>query len=283
MEIKSLANVSSDQLFDVFQKAFAEYEMQLKKEELLAMLKRRGFIPELSFAAFDGDSIVSFTFNGIDTFNGKLTAYDTGTGTLKDYQGKGLATHVFNESIPYLKEAGVEEYLLEVLQHNKGAVSVYTKIGFKIVRELYYFRKNTEDIKNTIRHGALNYTLQPININDHHCLSAFWDVAPSWQNSLQSINRSPENFISTGVFIEDKLIGYSVSEPESGDITQIAIDKKYRRNGIGSLLFQKILKDNTHDTVKIINTDIQCESITAFLQSKNIEPTGKQFEMVKKL
>ncbi|WP_052248392.1 GNAT family N-acetyltransferase [Chryseobacterium taiwanense] len=151
MEIKSLSNISSDVLFDTFQKAFAAYEMQLKKEELLEMLKRRGFTPELSFAAFDGDVMVSFTFNGIDTFNGVQTAYDTGTGTLKEYQGKGLATQVFNHSIPYLKKAGVEEYVLEVLQHNTSAVSVYTKIGFEIVREFYYFRKKAEEIKNTVK------------------------------------------------------------------------------------------------------------------------------------
>ncbi len=229
MEIKSLANVHSDILFNAFQKAFSEYEMQLKKEELLAMLKRRGFNPELSFAAFDGESIVSFTLNGIDNFNGNLTAYDTGTGTLKEYQGKGLATQVFNFSIPYLREAGITEYLLEVLQHNEGAVSVYKKIGFEVVREFYYFRKKNEEIQNTIKSDPVKCTIRSININDYHQVSAFWDFAPSWQNSLQSINRSLENFICTGVFIEDQIIGYSVFEPESGDITQIGVDKEYRR------------------------------------------------------
>ena len=31
------------------------------------------------------------------------------------------------------------------------------------------------------------------------------------------------------------------------------------------------------------NADIDCNSITAFLKSKNIGPVGKQFEMIKKL
>ena len=86
-----------------------------------------------------------------------------------------------------------------------------------------------------------------------------------------------------GVFIENRLVGYGVFEPVSGDVTQIAVDKAYRHKGIGSLLFQKMLEMNKLGSIKILNTDLTCDSIPAFLRSKNIEPTGKQFEMIKKL
>lgn len=56
------------------------------------MLKRRGFNPDLSFAAFDGSEIDAFILNGIGDFNGLPTAYDIGTGTRKEYRGKGWAT-----------------------------------------------------------------------------------------------------------------------------------------------------------------------------------------------
>lgn len=152
MEIKSLINTSYDDLFEAFEQAFADYEVQLNKTELRKMMKRRGCDPKLSFAAFDADRIVSFTCNGIGNFNGTLTAYDTGTGTLKDYRGQGLATKVFEESIPDLKAAGIKEYLLEVLQHNTGAVSLYRNIGFEVTREFYYFRATGRDrIKNVVK------------------------------------------------------------------------------------------------------------------------------------
>lgn len=89
--------------------------------------------------------------------------------------------------------------------------------------------------------------------------------------------------LCSGVFSESELVGYGVFEPASGDVTQIAVDKQFRRRGIGSLLFLKMLESNQHNSIKIINTDIECNSITAFLKSKNIEPAGKQFEMKKKL
>lgn len=283
MEIKSLDRISFDKLYGVFGQAFADYEVQLNQAALLKMFKRRGFDPKLSFAAFEGDQILSFTCNGSGNFYGKPTAYDTGTGTLKAYRGKGLATQIFEYSIPYLKKAGIKEYLLEVLQHNTGAVSVYRKQGFETTREFYYFTSGTEQINNKIK--AINFpcTLRPIDINEYDSIPGFWDFKPSWQNSFESINRSPEDFICLGVLVKDKLIGYGVFEPDSGDVTQIAVDKQYRRKGIGSLLFQKMIESNKYKSIKIINTDIRCDSLTAFLKSKNIESTGKQFEMIKKL
>lgn len=276
-------NICLDELFEAFEQAFADYEVQLSKVELSTMLKRRGFDPKVSFGAFDENKLVSFTCNGIGNYYGKPTAYDTGTGTLKDWQGKGLATRVFEYSIPHLKKLGIEEYLLEVLQYNTGALSVYRKLGFEVTREFYYFTSKNEQVSRTFKTLDFPYTLKPIKINEYNSISSFWDFKPSWQNSLEAINRTLNDFICLGVFSESKLIGYSAFEPVSGDVTQIAVDKQYRRKGIGSLLVQNMLKSNKHSSIKFINTDIECNSITAFLKSINIEPAGKQFEMIKKL
>lgn len=44
-----------------------------------------------------------------------------------------------------------------------------------------------------------------------------------------------------------------------------------------------MLRLNRNDSIKIINTDVSCGSITGFLQAKNIVPQGKQFEMIRKI
>ncbi len=155
MEIKSLSKINFDTIFQAFSQAFADYEIQLDKEQLQIMLKRRGFDPDISFAAFDRNEIAAFTLNGTGYFNGILTAYDTGTGTLKNYRGKGLATKIFEYSIPYLRERNIEQYLLEVLQHNTKAISVYKNIGFEVTREFNYFIK-TPQTRYTIDRGPIN-------------------------------------------------------------------------------------------------------------------------------
>ena len=50
---------------------------------------------------------------------------------------------------------------------------------------------------------------------------------------------------------------------------------------MASLLLQEISKLNKNTKTKLINADITCSSIVDFLKSKNIEITGKQFEMIK--
>lgn len=283
MKITSLKDISYEILFAAFNEAFVDYEMQLSSDELLKMLNRRGFVPELSYGAFEGEKLVAFTFNGIGKYNEIKTAYDTGTGTVKDYRGKGLATAIFTHSIPFLKEAGVTQYLLEVLQHNTKAVSVYKNLGFKVNREFNYFVSKENEIIRDRKESNTISQIRQIDLSFSNSMIEFWDFKPSWQNSFEAISRKIEDFIIIGAFINQQLTGYCIFEPQSGDITQIAVKKEYRRNGIATALLNQALSSITHDSVKVINTDIECESITAFLQSKSIQLKGMQFEMIKQL
>ncbi|HUW92330.1 MAG TPA: GNAT family N-acetyltransferase [Bacteroidales bacterium] len=279
--IKSLEKMSFDSLFDVFNEAFRDYEMQLNKDELHTLLIRRGFVPELSFGAFIEDKMVAFTFNGIGLFNSLKTAYDTGTGTVKDYRGKGLATRIFTHSIPFLKKAGVSQYLLEVLQHNTPAVNVYQKIGFNVSREFNYFVQRNEAVKLKGKCIIPDFHIKPVDLSWHEDMTECWDFMPSWQNSFEAIARNPEGFIMEGAFLKQKFAGYCIFDPESGDIAQLAVNQNYRRKGIASALLGQALKSNLHNNIKAINTQVDCESLTGFLESNMISLKGKQFEMIK--
>ncbi|PLX12329.1 MAG: GNAT family N-acetyltransferase [Marinilabiliales bacterium] len=282
-KIQSLKDKSFDALYESFQDAFADYEMQVNKEELERMLIRRGFVPELSFGAFDGDKLVAFTFNGIGKYCGIETAYDTGTGTMKDYRGKGLATQIFEYSIPFLIEAGIKQYLLEVLQHNTKAVSLYQKLGFEITREFNYFSQEVEAVQLSVNNTELDYKIKDITLTQIESLAYFFDFNPAWQNSFESIFRKPEEFKAFADLSENIPVGFCVTEIKSGDITQIAVNHNHRRNGIGTLLLNEALKVNLHNSVKCINTSIGCDSITRFLESFSIPVAGKQYEMIKKI
>lgn len=52
MEIRNLEHTDFETIFHGFKKAFADYEIHFEKEEVRSMLKRRGYNPQLSFAAF---------------------------------------------------------------------------------------------------------------------------------------------------------------------------------------------------------------------------------------
>lgn len=279
MNIRSLTDVPSDELFSAFSSAFADYEMQLNQEQLQTMLNRRGFNPGLSFAAFDRDKIISFCFNGTGLFEGVPTANDTGTGTLKEHRGKGLASEIFRYSLPFLREAGIRQYLLEVMQHNTSAVNLYRKAGFEVSREFNYFVQESGLVSVRDVLSSVNCQIRRIGLNVALAASDFQDFNPSWQNSSDALMRNPESFVVFGAFHDDTLAGYCILEPESGDIPRIAVGRQHRRRGIGSALLAEAMRFNRSKTVKVINTDIKCHNIRCFLDSANIHPAGKQYEM----
>ncbi len=54
----------------------------------------------------------------------------------KDYQRKGIATHLFIEASKFYKNIGINKIIsLEVDKTNSKAISLYNKLGFNIVEE----------------------------------------------------------------------------------------------------------------------------------------------------
>jgi ribosomal protein S18 acetylase RimI-like enzyme len=280
-----LAEIDFSKLFEGFQDAFSDYDFQMTADELQSMLKRRGYDSSLSFGAFaeENDRLIAFTFNGIGPFNGKKTAYDTGTGTVKDCRGQGLATSVFQFSLPFLKAAGVEQYLLEVLQHNEKAVSVYRKIGFQVTREFDYYSEEVAHLKLQDKLLPPKYSIRPIHFPDILQLKSFHDFLPSWQNDFDSISRKLEDFIFLGAFHgeREELVGYIVFAPSSGDITQIAVEANHRRRGIGSSLLREVLfRCPQCSRVKLVNCQTTCQSVVSWAKFIQLPARGKQFEMI---
>ncbi len=283
MEIQSLAAIRFDQLYNAFSEAFKDYELQLEQTELEVMITRRGYVPELSFGAFENNRLVSFTLNGIGNFNGIKTAYDTGTGTIEAYRGKGLASQIFQYSVPELKKAGVRQYLLEVLQHNTSAISVYRKQGFDVSREFNYFVEQAANVRLEKYQLHVGYRIQPIDLSLKEQMIACQDFTPSWQNSFESVERRLIDFRLWGAFEGETLAGYCIFEPNSGDITQLAVSPSHRNRGLANCLLREAAQTNRHKNLKIINTDTRCEAITRWAESVGLTLQGKQFEMVKEI
>lgn len=282
---RSLEAVSIDDIYQSFYHAFCDYDFQLTQLELETMIIRRGFVAALSFGAFHNDRLVSFTLNGIGMLNGLKTAYDTGTGTIKEYRGKGLAKQVFAFSVGPLKAAGVEQYLLEVLQHNAPAVAVYTGVGFAVSREFNYFKQTLSELRLPAAHLPQGYSIRPIGLDSTEDMMKYWDFIPSWQNSFDSVGRKLADFLLLGAFQQTtgSLAGYCIFDPVSGDITQLAVDKGHRRKGIASALLEQAKHQIRGQVMKLTNTEVSCQGITAFAEYIGLVLGGKQFEMIKAL
>ena len=114
-------------------------------------------------------------------------------------------------------------------------------------------------------------------------MRSFWDHQPSWQNGFEAVERSPADFLIHGAYRENELVGYCIFEPGSGDITQLAVDEKYRRKGIASFLLQSVFQLNKADSVKAINYETDLKGFGDLMESLGIPLKGKQYEMVKQI
>ncbi len=284
IEIRNLRGCGFERVFRGFERAFGDYEIRFDKEEVRGMLTRRGFDPELSAGAFDAEGeIVGFVFNGVGMFNDRLTAYDTGTGTAPDYRGEGLAGRVFDHALGLLRGAGVEQYLLEVLQNNEKAIRLYEGAGFEISREFDCFRSSIAEVELATSQGGAAFEVRRIGVGEVRAASDFCDFNPSWQNSVQSIERGIAGLTCLGAFADGAMVGYCVFDPATGDLTQIAVSPAMRRKGVGSLLLREALGAMKTPFMKVLNVETGTDSLTAFLKHRNIKPATSQYEMLRRL
>lgn len=282
MEFRNLEHIGFDTLFEAFNRAFADYEIHFGKGEVRSMLVRRGYDPRLSFAAFDRGEIVAFTLNGIGDFNGVPTAYDTGTGTVKDYRGRGIAGDIFGHSLPFLKEAGIRQYLLEVLQNNSKAIAVYRRMDFTTTREFDCYRQMISDIPTAKRQPDV-CIVAPVGLEFVRGAQSFCDFTPSWQNCMESIKRGADGLEFLGATVDGAPAGFCVFDHASGDLTQIAVDRQFRRRGIASQLLSEAVRRMKTDFVKVINVDAADTTLPLFLADRNIPLASRQFEMIRPL
>ncbi len=282
IEIRQLTNASIEEIHEAFTNAFSDYvePLNLSLDQLKYMMERRGCDLNLSFGAFSDGHLVSFTLNGIGEWDGILTAYDTGTGTVKEFRKQGLAKRIFVESLPVLKEHKIKQYLLEVIKSNTRAFELYKKTGFQITRELDYFINTKDEIDDKeLNH---NYEIREIEKPNWGIFTSFWDFEPAWQNSIASIERKISYFNFIAAFKNDKIVGYGIIEKHTGDIPQIAVDKNYRKKGVATTLMKTLLENSNSKKVKFVNSESAYKDFRKFAEKINMHLGEGQFEMILK-
>lgn len=277
---KILDNTELSIIHQAFVEAFSDYQvkMDLPFSKFENMIKRRGFIPKLSIGAFDNEKLIGFVLNGVRSWDGKLTAYDLGTGIIPEYRKQGITSEILKKVKDLCKENKIEIYLLEVLQNNTGAVELYRKQGFQTTREFdcYYLKK--EDFLPSISVEINN--VEFLNINQWEEIQKLWDYNPSWQNSIDSINVFPDRFSYSIVTIENKIVGYGVVDKVTGDIPQIAVSKDHRNKGIGKSILSDLFKHTEANKLSLINVDCRDDNFKSFLMNVGFVNYVSQYEMI---
>lgn len=108
-------------------------------------------------------------------------------------------------------------------------------------------------------------------------LAGWWDVQPSWQNSMASIARASDPHVVLG----DEH-GYAVVFPSNGDVAQLAVRRESRRQGHGTRLLHAAAAV-AGKPLRIMNVHERDAGIAAFLEHSGAQRTVRQLEMVRAL
>lgn len=277
--------VSRQQIHGTFQEAFSDYALDmssLTEERLRVRCVKNGVDWDASVGAFDGERMVGFTLIGIDEWQGGLGAFDAATGIVDGYRGQGLARAMFEHALPGLRERGVENFVLEVIQDNEPAIRAYRKAGFEVSRELKCFELQVAGLERR----PVECDRFPIRSVDRAMVSSLArhaDWPPSWENSFAAIERIPDELVAVGAFNGATCIGSAVYTPMLNWIMTLVVEPSHRRQGVGRALMHGLVESLPEgvEAVRLQNVDASDSGMTEFLARLGFESLVDQYEMVR--
>lgn len=275
-----LSSADATSLFECFLAAFSDYQvdMRISREQFEQRLARDGVQLEISAGAFDEKTMVGFYLNAPGDWQGKKTVYDAGTGVVPAYRRQGIAEELFAMMVPRLKEMGVEQYLLEVLTSNERAVALYRKLGFVDTRRFAVFRKS-EPVK-----PLSDLSIRRVDEPEWELFESFWDGYPSWQNSIDAVERVANERVVVCAYANEKCVGYGIAFRPGSSLMQLAVAREYRRKGIGARVLSALQREvSSTEGLKVNNVDEELKETLAFYEAMGFKMVLEQFEMVKSL
>ncbi|MGV3657690.1 MAG: GNAT family N-acetyltransferase [Chitinophagaceae bacterium] len=276
MHISTLEKVSIEHLTEAFNSAFSDYliPLQLTPQNMADKLKTEAIDLSLSAGFFDGDVLLAFILHGYDYPNHGPMVYNAGTGVHPGYRGSGLTSKLYQHLIPFLKEKGIYRHLLEVIEGNDVAYSIYKKTGFATVRNLDCFR-------GTLASAPVqNIMIEEIKEPDFNRLQMLHSIAPSWQNTLAAVGRNLQQHRLWGVKMDGEWIAYLAMAPQAGRLKLLAVAPRYRRQGIGSALLHFAAAQTANGPLTITNVDAGDAAVKAFMQHHGL-PSFLQLQEMK--
>src|SRR5690242_10529094 len=125
LEYRTLAGLPVPEILNVFNEAFSDYivPLQLSENQFLQKIKAENIKPELSVGAFVNKKLVGLILTGVSEKGPLRKAYNAGTGVIPSFRGQQITQQLYIFLVPLLKDQGIREHQLEVLQNNTAALA----------------------------------------------------------------------------------------------------------------------------------------------------------------
>jgi len=279
-----LAEEHFAELYQTFTEAFSDYvypfaltELQFRNHLIL-----NGVDLRRTAAYFMGGQMAGFSLNGFGEWSGKQTVYDAGTGVIPRYRRRGLSRSMFEMMLPKFARDGIKQCLLEVITSNTGAIRLYERLGFRVIRELALLQSD-----NGVKMASPadeRIELRTLNGPDWPTFNSFWDGTPSWQNSPDAIDRSRHSKTIKAAYIDGNCIGYMIYSSRFGRASQMAVHPDYRHCGVGTALLRGMAAETADgSSMQVINIDKGLPGSIRFFKAHGFYERLSQYEMLLQL
>lgn len=143
MEIVKFSEFSASELTRLWNEGFKEYafDMTLSVDAFIKRIPENQLSMEASIAICDDGRPVGFVMSGFRTVDGRLTAWNGGTGIIPEYRGRGIGKQLIGAALDLYREKGAEVALLEALSENEPAVKLYGKMGYRRIGDLRFYEQ----------------------------------------------------------------------------------------------------------------------------------------------
>ncbi len=273
--IQTLESCSIEKIAAVFNLSFSDYiiPFSLTKEQLETKMISESIVLELSVGAFEEDELIGFILHGYGILNNQKTVYNAGTGVIPAKRGNKITAKLYDYALTVFKKHEMNNVVLEVITTNDAAIKTYRNTGFQLIRELNCFKGLVNG--NSTTH---DYEIRDLKTYNWQQLQSFWDIQPSWQNSITAVEKLKDYLFASGIYAGEELLGYIIFNPDTKRILQLAVDRAYRNKGIGrQLIFH--LSSKYGNEFSVTNIDSASTNTTSFLTDLGMHIFIKQYEM----
>ncbi len=274
--------LSRDLLTDMyltFLDSFSDYQItfKLSKKQFVEKFVRKLNIDfEHSVGVWNAtQGMEAFIFTSISEYQGKLTAYNGGTGVRPKARNNGLVYKMYEALLPKLQSAGVEVCLLEVLENNQKAIQAYKKVGFSTTGllkcyKLHYpfrFRKKQSGI-----------TFRYVDTPQTKLYHTFIDQKASFLDVLILRHQFEQERIIEA-YDRNKCIGFLIYQPKFSRINVLAVSQVYRRLGVASELVSEMIKNESFKHITVLNVHEESVALNSFFSNLGFINELNQYEM----
>ncbi|UII22516.1 GNAT family N-acetyltransferase [Fulvivirga ligni] len=268
------------EMYLAFLDAFSDYEVpfRLSKEQFVRKFVQKLQIDfSLSVGAFDYDALAGFIFTSVSYYNGKLTAYNGGTGVRPYYRGRKIPAEMISFLIPRFQQKHIKRCILEVLVNNNKAIKSYESIGFEKTKLYKCYQLKEADFSDFI--PQVDLEIFSVKSPNWELYETFLDYPLSFLDSNAMVNANISNETIIEIHSDYKCVGYVIYQTSFNRISQIGVSKAYRGKGVGKSLINYLVNQLNGSTLSIVNVDEQVESLNGFLNHLGFQNHLDQYEM----